>query len=98
MRNSLEVAGTQRAELSEVASAAPASDAELAALIREQPAVGLALVSPLLAVVLRLLPRDVPLLKTPAIDWRVGWFVAAVMCVAIGTRFVSSGQDRSIAA
>lgn len=43
MQNSLEVAGTQRAKLSEETSpAAPTSDAELAALIREQPAVGLA--------------------------------------------------------
>jgi predicted permease len=57
--------------------------AEAAWLVGAGTAVGLALVSPFLAVVLRLLPRDVPLLKTPAIDWRVGWFVAATMCVAV---------------
>jgi putative ABC transport system permease protein len=57
--------------------------AEAALLVAAGTATGLALSAPVLAMVLRLLPTDLTLLKTPAIDWRVGVFAVLVMTVSV---------------
>ncbi len=56
---------------------------EAAVLVGAGAVMGLALASPLLNVALRLLPPDLALLKTPAVDWRVVAFSLLAMMVAV---------------
>jgi putative ABC transport system permease protein len=57
--------------------------AEAAWLMGAGTALGLALAYPLLTSVLRVLPTDLTLLKTPAIDWRVATFAVLTMVITV---------------